>query len=978
MAKDPQRVIKYVQYVDKLDFTDVPFPVKIGDIPKFEKKNQISINVFGFEKQEIFPLHLTKERGLRHVDLLVINKGTRNHYCLIKDFDRLLNDGQKGNQLFHCHYCLHGFTKKRLLQNHVIYCQVHGAQRTEMPTEEDKWLKFTDISKQLKVPFVVYADFESILERHYGCQPDPNKSSTIKLAKHAPSGFTYKVVGVSPETTENHVTYRGEDAVEKFMDHMVKLEEKLVSILRNPKPMNLSDQESESFLKATHCCICKDQLGNDTVRDHCHVTGKFRGAAHSSCNLNLRLRERIPVFFHNLKGYDAHHIMSVIGKYKHKRINCIPQNHEKYIAFSLGNLDFVDTFQFMSTSLEKLSINLAKEGLHKFPHLEAYVTSTHPGNKQMKLQLLSRKGVYPYRYINSFKRFEEKALPPQKAFFNDLDGKTVSDQEYFHAQLVWDVFKIQDLGLYHDLYMETDVHLLADVFENFRSLCLEMYGLDAAHFYTAPGLAWQAALKMTGVELELLTDPDMHLFIEKGLRGGIAMISKRYAKANNPYLNDYDPQRSSNYLMYLDANNLYGWAMCQPLPTHDFDWLSSDCIKSLRVNSIPFEGDTGYIFEVDMEYPKELHDDHNDYPLAPESFKIEQDMLSPYQKELLTRLGMKEGYYTKLVPNLFDKEKYVLHYRNLQLYLSLGMKLTKVHRVLSFKQSPWLKAYIDFNTTMRKTAKNEFEKDFFKLMNNSVFGKTMENLRKRVDIQLVHNKKRLLKLSAKPGFKSFQIFNNDLASVELSKQKLILNRPIYVGFSILDLSKVLMYDFHYNYIKKRYEDCASLCFTDTDSLCYDISTDDLYEDMKQDQCYFDFSDYPETHKNHSNANKKVLGKMKDECSGHVMREFVGLKPKMYSFVYEKKIPQSQNIYQEEKKRAKGVSKVVVQSNIQHENYKNCLVNRKIQMESMVTFRSQSHQIYTVVLNKTSLSPFDDKRHILADGIHTLAHGHFKI
>lgn len=339
---------------------------------------------------------------------------------------------------------------------------------------------------------------------------------------------------------------------------------------------------------------------------------------------------------------------------------------------------------------------------------------------------------------------------------------------------------------------------------------------------------------------------------------------------------------------------------------------------------------------------------------------------------------MKEGYYTKLMTNLFDKEKYVLHYRNLQLYLSLGMKLTKVHRVLSFKQSPWLKAYIDFNTTMRKTSKNEFEKDFFKLMNNSVFGKTMENLRKRVDIQLVHNKKRLLKLSAKPGFKSFQIFNNDLASVELSKQKLILNRPIYVGFSILDLSKVLMYDFHYNYIKKKYEDCASLCFTDTDSLCYDISTDDLYEDMKQDQSYFDFSDYPETHKNHSNANKKVLGKMKDECSGHVMREFVGLKPKMYSFVYEKKIPQSQNIYQEEKKRAKGVSKVVVQSNIQHENYKNCLVNRKIQMEAMVTFRSQSHQIYTVVLNKTSLSPFDDKRYILADGIHTLAHGHFKI
>jgi hypothetical protein len=281
----------------------------------------------------------------------------------------------------------------------------------------------------------------------------------------------------------------------------------------------------------------------------------------------------------------------------------------------------------MSTSLEKLPTNLAKEGLLRFPHLESYVASTHPGNNQIKLQLLSRKGVYPYRYMNSFKRFEESSLPPQKAFYNDLDGKTVSDQDYLHAQRVWDVFKIQNLGQYHDMYMETDVHLLADVFENFRSLCLEMYGLDAAHFYTAPGLAWQAALKMTGVELESLTDPDMHIFIEKGLRGGIVMISKRYAKANNQYLHDYDPQLPSNFLMYLDANNLYGWAMCQPLPTHEFDWLNSYCIENLDVNSISLDGDTGYIFEVDMEYPKELHDLHNDYPLAPESFKIEPEII---------------------------------------------------------------------------------------------------------------------------------------------------------------------------------------------------------------------------------------------------------------------------------------------------------------------------------------------------------------
>lgn len=653
----------------------------------------------------------------------------------------------------YCQYCLHGFTKKNLLEKHLPYCQVHGAQRTEMPSEDDKWFKYKDISKQLRVPFVVYADFECILEQIHGCQPDPERSSTIKLARHTPSGFTYKIVGISSEFTENHVTYRGSDAADVFVQHMVQLEDRIHDIIRHPKPIDLSDKERDLFRTATHCCICNMDLGGDSVRDHCHITGKFRGAAHNSCNINFRLTERIPVLFHNLRGYDAHIIMQAIGKMKQKRINCIPQNHEKYISFSLGKLDFIDSFQFLPTSLEKLVNNLAASDLIKFKHLQSYIRNAHPGSEESKLELLSRKGVYPYRYMDSFQRFNETQLPAQRAFYNDLNGETVSDQDYAHAEWVWDTFKIKNLGDYQDLYMETDVHLLADVFENFRSLCLEIYGLDAAHFYTAPGLAWQAALKMTCVELELLTDPDMHLFVERGLRGGISTITKRHAKANNTYLDEYDTEQASTYIIYLDANNLYGWAMSQSLPTHDFEWLTAEDLLNLDVSSIPDDGDQGYILEVDLEYPHHLHDYHNDYPLAPESFEIQPEMLSPYQQALLTDLGMKTTGCNKLVPNLYDKKNYVVHYRNLQMYLSMGLQLTKVHRVLKFQQSPWLKPYIDFNTSMRKQANNEFEKDFFKLMNNSVFGKTMENLRKRVDIQLVHHEKRLLKLTKKPGFK---------------------------------------------------------------------------------------------------------------------------------------------------------------------------------------------------------------------------------
>ena len=264
-----------------------------------------------------------------------------------------------------------------------------------MPSEEDKWLRFTDISKQLKFPYAVYADFESILEKIHGCQPDPQKSSTIKLAMHTPSGFTYKVVGLTDDLTEDHVTYRGENAAEVFVGHMVRLEERLVNVLRNPKPMVMSDEDVHDFQNATHCSICGDELGVEVVRDHCHVTGKYRGAAHSNCNLNYKLMERIPVFFHNLRGYDAHHIMSAIGKFKHKKLTCIPQNHEKYISFSLGKLTFVDTFQFMSTSLEKLVKNLAGEGLHKFRHLRSYVNKIHCENEDIKLELLSRERRVP-------------------------------------------------------------------------------------------------------------------------------------------------------------------------------------------------------------------------------------------------------------------------------------------------------------------------------------------------------------------------------------------------------------------------------------------------------------------------------------------------------------------------------------------------------------------------------------------------------
>ena len=596
---------------------------------------------------------------------------------------------------------------------------------------------------------------------------------------------------------------------------------------------------------------------------------------------------------------------------------------------------FIDSFKFMATSLEKLVNNLPEDD---FINLSLYYSGD-------KFNLLARKRVYPYEYMDSLEKLEETKLPPKEAFYSRLNDGGISDEDYAHAQKVWKTFKMKYFKDYHELYNKVDVLLLADVFENFRNICLENYELDPAHYYTAQGLAWDAALKVTDVNLELLSDIDMLLMVEKGIRGGVSMVSNRYGKANNKYMGDkFNSNEPSKYIQYLDANNLYGWAMSRHLPTHGFKWMKTSELETWELHSC--------ILEVDLEYPKKLHDLHNDYPLAPEQIVVNK--------------------FEKLIPNLWNKKNYVIHYENLKQYLNLGLKLTNIHRGIKFKESQWLKKYIALNTDLKTKAKNEFEKDFFKLMNNSVFGKTMENIRNRSVIKLVTDKIKAEKLAAKPNFKHCNIFNEDLIAIHMKKTILTFDKPVYLGMCILDLSKTLMYDFHYNYIKKKYGDKAKLLFTDTDSLMYEIKTEDFYKDISGDvKDKFDTSDYPPNHPSGipTGCNKKVLGMFKDEAGGKIIDEFVGLRAKLYSYkMFEGK----------ENKKCKGVKKSVVKESITHEDYKNCLFTGKEQLRKMNVIRSHKHDIYTEEVNKIALSPDDDKRHILEGQTDTLALGNYRI
>ena len=607
----------------------------------------------------------------------------------------------------------------------------------------------------------------------------------------------------------------------------------------------------------------------------------------------------------------------------------------------------------MSSSLEKLAGNLSDEG---FIYTREYFTD------EIQFQLMKEKGVYPYDYMDSFSKFSDTQLPRREDFYSLLTDEDISDDDYSHAQDVWNTFRIRNMGEYHDLYLKSDVLLLADVFENFRKTSLLNDGLDPCHYVSTPGLSWDAMLQMTGINLELITDIDQQLFIEKGMRGGISYIAHRHGRANNPYMKNYNEREESSYITYLDANNLYGWAMSRPLPYRGFQWVEPKYYTE-KVEGI------GMIYKVDLEYPSELHHLHNDYPCAAEKIKVTHEMLSDYCKDIKNKFKISSGNVHKLIPTLYDKEKYVLHEDYLKLYLSLGLRLKRVHRVLQFHEKPWLKEYIDFNTEMRKNAKNSFEKDYFKLMNNSVFGKTMENIRKRCNVYLETDPDHFLRQTAKPTYVSCKIFHENLVAVHMKKQRLKLDKPSYVGMCILDLSKTLMYDFHYNYIKSKYGGRVKLLFTDTDSLCYSITTDDVYEDLYRDRELFDNSDYPKSSKFFFDENKKVVvGKFKDEAAGQPIIEFVGLKSKMYSYKTEKK----------NNKTAKDVKKNVIRRDLDHSHYLDCLQNNTIMNHKMRTIRSDHHVISSYEINKTSLSCFDDKRYILHDGKTSYAYGHYLV
>jgi len=581
--------VNYSSEEHRYDFSALSTPTPVSEIHLFERSNpDTTVNIYGVRncvkyKKNIksiaqsvaYPLRVAEEEKANHFDLLLITgEGANNHYAYISNFSRLASP-QKNNHQHHLFYCKRCFTSfedrplkyklhgERALAEHRLLCGVHKPIVPLIPKEGDT-LKFEAWCKTERLPFVVYADFEALLlktDRKQG-------TNTTAIHDHHPMSYGYHVVaaeGVPLELFDQFsiprvpVIFRGsatdDDVAKRFVRDVIGVAENIARLYKEVNvPIIMSVEDCHVHTVKTMCdlCSCAFSERNCKTAHHDHLSGRFLKTLCNSCNLKLKTPNFVPCFLHNLSNYDAHFIVTNLANDDNNRISVIANTEEKYISFSkyINNtfsVRFVDTCRFMASSLAHLAENLSSANFDKFREVAKVFAPS-------EMSLATRKGVYPYEYTDSWDKLEIPSLPDKFQFYSALTETHVCDEDYDHAVRVWNHFGCTSLGAYSDLYLQIDVLLSADIFENFRDICMTTYHLDPAQYFTLPGFSFDCMLKLTKVELELLDDFEKILFTESGTRGGLVQASKRHARANNPETPGYNADEPTTSLIYLDGD----------------------------------------------------------------------------------------------------------------------------------------------------------------------------------------------------------------------------------------------------------------------------------------------------------------------------------------------------------------------------------------------------------------------------------------
>ena len=988
----PNRVSNYRQYFNELNIQDFDFSngFKCSDVHKFNELNNLSVNIFELNfyqdqnqwKHKLIPIEISKNNSDRVIDLAIY----KNHYVLIKKLDVFLGDH---NKKFSCRRCLSSYTSENMLMKHKPKCENNDI--TSNKTSNESHLYWKKHFHKNPLYFRIYADFEADNEK----DDTIVGNKTTNIYKQNPVLNGYHIVSELEDVLKSdyYESLLGYDNVDWFVNEVIRLENKMAFYFKNTnKDIIMTDEDEEVYRNDNVCRFCEKEILSDKVRDHCHLTGKYRGPAHNKCNINVTQKQSnfIPFIFHNVSHYDSHMFFKKLVDKKRDKVyfDIIPKTNEEYISVTYGCIRFIDSYRFLSSGLDKLVSNLVDNSDKKFKDLKEEIADNNDeilnivnkieeedrtikdlkkdypeeikcleeallnymGENDLKIlkagfhdkwKYLTKKLAYPYEYFNSIDDYQKPVDNLEKKdFFSKLKNKCPDDDEIERTMDIIRRFDIKSGEELTEVYLKSDVLLLTCVFEKFIKISVEEYKINPLYFVSLPGYTWHCGLKYTGINLQTLQDKDMILLLENNIRGGISSVmGDRYVKSDD-----------NKKIIYIDANNLYGHSMSEPLPYDEIKFDNN--IELEDILNTPDDSDIGYFVEADLKYPDNIKEKTKNFPFAPVNKKINPDNFSDYMKEIKPDTYIQTS---KLICDWSNKKNYLVHYRMLKFYFRHGMIVDKVHTVISFKQSRWLEKYISFNTQKRNKAVNDFEKDFYKLLNNAFYGKTMENVRNRLKIKFIKkdDQREIIKQQSKLTFNGIHKSYENCDSYTFKQNEVLMDKPIYLGFSVLELSKLLMYETYYDILQPYFgQDNIKLHYMDCDSLVLSIETQNINNELKNLEDLFDFSNLNKNHELFSNKNKKVVVKFKIETPENIwIDEFVALRSKCYAF----------KCGNDSKNKLKGISKSQ-SKNIKFEEYKICLDGEELENECVnYILKSINHDMYMQGIKKTTLNIFDDKR-----------------
>lgn len=937
------------------------------------------------------------------------NKCDKNyaHYLYISNISKLFQTVSKNRKVekFVCCNCMHSLSTKMSLKSHQKNCLSYKPQKIEMP-EPGECISFKNHKHCVKMPIFLVADFETCMvekddeqvRRDYDrlYNGDNEKSFTTTLHDQIPITCSLTFISAHEKVLEQRVFSAASDLPLHFYRNLAEMYDKWKVYLNDvPICPPLTPSEYHAYITATKCYLCNRTFGPDDdknwrrVKDHEHSSllgGKFLGACHSRCNLDRQKQTFIPAFLHNFKNFDANFVLQtlrydeVIKDMKRRKcsVSALPDNSEHFKTVNMINYKFLDSFSFLSMSLSKLIENLGDE--YNFPLTRQMQYKGRP-LADIDMTLLKRKSIFPYEMFRDKQHLADTTeFPPKSAFFSTLTQSDISEEDYLHGLTMFEKFKCENMLEYLEIYCLLDTLLLADAVNQFRNSTFDEFGLDICHYISSPQISFDIFLKTTGVSIEMISDMEQLNMIEQAIRGGLSYADTRYANVGE----NFSPSETQEWMLFLDVNNLYGYAMMYQLPVGQYMWVGKDEFSKINWLDQTEDQQVGYILMVDLSIPPHLHDYFKCFPVPCDKFSPTMGELSQHSRAIYSMLHHVGGKpippdrssgKEKLTGTLLPKKNYVIHYTHLKLLLQLGVSLDAVHKCLSFKQSSFLREYVLRMTSKRMLAKSKSLADHYKLFTNSIYGKLIEGIRSFMNCKFVLSPRLLGRYISDNRFERFQIIGEQ-AVVFYRKQKVVkMNKAYLCGFSVLERSKMYVEHTFYNKILPEIGvENISLLMTDTDSLMIRGKNCTLDEAVRKLEPILDFSNYPKNHPLFDESRKQVPGYWKNECPNGDIIECTAIKSKCYKYRVKPNKYSLIQSFKQPRAKCKGISSNFV-DNLTMEMYRNTVKQNMIYHTSTFHIRSRSFNVSTIETRKMALNSYCTKRYVLACGEHSLPFGH---